>query len=137
MNRVVWCVCVSLIVVAAAACGGGNASNEPAPVPPAAPAAPAAPRPPSTVTLLEPADGAMGGHIDMFRWEKVDGADEYVIRIQASDGRVVWEAPLTITEAKLPATVALEPEVHSWSVTARKGGTVLVTSPTQKFTITP
>jgi hypothetical protein len=37
----------------------------------------------------------------------------------------------------LPATVALEPEPHAWSVSARKGGEVLATSPTFKFTITP
>ncbi len=81
----------------------------------------------------------MGGHIDTFRWEPVDGADAYVIRIVAVTGdRVVWEsAPMTATETKLPTTVALEPEVHTWSVSARKGGAVLVSSPTQRFTITP
>ena len=44
---------------------------------------------------------------------------------------------MTVTETKLPPTVALEPEVHTWSVTARQGGAVLATSPTQRFTITP
>jgi hypothetical protein len=89
--------------------------------------------------LIEPGEGAMGGHIDTFRWEAVDGADDYVIRIVAVTGdRVVWEsAPMTGTETKLPPTVALEPEVHTWSVSARKGGAVLATSPTQRFTITP
>jgi len=81
----------------------------------------------------------MGGHIDMFRWSAVDGADGYVIKITAVTGdRVVWESPvMTATETKLPATVALEPEPHIWSVTARKGGQPLATSATQKFTITP
>ena len=81
----------------------------------------------------------MGGHIDMFRWSPVAGADGYVIKIIAVTGaRTVWEsAPMTATEAKLPATVALEPEVHTWSVEARKGSEVLATSPTQRFTITP
>ena len=81
----------------------------------------------------------MGGHIDMFRWSPVAGADGYVIRIVAVTGnRMVWEsAPMTATETKLPATVALEPEVHTWSVEARKGTEVLATSPTQRFTITP
>lgn len=121
------------------ACGGADtappaASSAPAPA--AAPAA--APKPAATLSLLEPIDGAMGGHIDTFRWSPVGGADGYVIRIQASDGRVVWESqPLTVTETQLPATVALEPEVHSWSVSARKGSGVLATSATQKFTITP
>lgn len=125
------------LMVGTAACGGNTVAEGPAPAAPAPPAAPAAPKPATSVTLLEPVDGAMGGHLDVFRWEPVGGADEYVIKIQASDGRVVWEAPLTVTETKLPATVALEPEVHSWSVTARKGGTVLATSATNKFTITP
>lgn len=136
-SRILLVPVVFILVVGAAACGGNNAAESPAPAPPAPPAAPAVPKPPASVTLLEPADGAMGGHIDVFRWDKVDGADEYVIKIQASDGRVVWEAPLKVTETKLPATVALEPEVHTWSVAARKGGTVLATSATNKFTITP
>jgi hypothetical protein len=91
------------------------------------------------LSLLEPAEGAMGGHIDMFRWSPVEGADGYVIRIVAVTGnRVVWESePMTASETKLPPTVALEPEVHTWSVTARKGGTALATSATQRFTITP
>ena len=140
MIRVVTSVGVLVIAIATAACGGGNNNNEgPAPTPPAAPAAPAPPKPASTVTLVEPTDGAMGGHIDMFRWSPVDGADAYVIRIVTVTGnRLVWESePMTATETKLPATVALEPEVHTWSVTARKGGTALATSATQRFTITP
>ena len=128
------------MLMTAAACGGGdNAADGPAPAAPAPPAAPAAPKPASTVTLVEPGDGAMSGHIDMFRWQAVDGADGYVIRIVALTGnRLVWESePLKVTETRLPATVALEPEVHSWSVSARKGAEVLATSPTYKFTITP
>jgi hypothetical protein len=142
MNRVVLSVCACVIAFGAAACGGGNTTNEPAPAAPApaaAPAAPAAPKPAGTVTLLEPGEGAMGGHIDMFRWSPVEGADGYVIRIVAVTGnRVVWESePMAATETKLPATVALEPEVHQWSVTARKGAEVLATSAIQRFTITP
>lgn len=81
----------------------------------------------------------MSGHLDLFRWSPTAGADSYVIRIVALTGnRVVWESePLTVTETKLPATVSLEPEAHSWSVTARKGTEVLAASPTFKFTITP
>jgi len=81
----------------------------------------------------------MAGHIDMFRWSPVEGADGYVITIKAVTGdRTVWEStPLTTTETMLPKTVALEPEVHTWSVTARKGSETLATSAIQKFTITP
>ena len=81
----------------------------------------------------------MAGHIDTFRWSPVPGADGYVITIKAVTGdRTVWESqPMAVTETKLPATVALEPEVHTWTVSARKGTEVLATSPTQKFTITP
>ncbi len=128
-------------MVAAAGCGQNAtepATTGPAPAAPAPSAAPA-PKSATNVTLIEPGEGAMGGHIDTFRWEPVDGADGYVIRIVAVTGdRVVWEsAPMTATETKLPATVALEPEVHTWSVSARKNGSVLATSPTQRFTITP
>jgi hypothetical protein len=127
-------------VVFAAACGGGESAT---PAPAATPAPPAAaaeaPKAPATLTLVEPIEGAMGGHIDMFRWSPVDGADGYVIKIVAVTGdRTVWEsAPLTVTETKLPATVALEPEVHTWTVTARKGSEVLATAGPQRFTITP
>jgi hypothetical protein len=136
------CVCASLVILVSAACGGGADSPAPAPAaaPPAAAAsAPAAPKPSGSLTLVEPIEGAMGGHIDTFRWSPVDGADGYVIKIVAVTGdRLVWEsAPLTTTEAKLPATVALEPEVHTWVVTARKGSEVLATSAIQRFTITP
>jgi hypothetical protein len=130
---------VLALTLLAAGCGGDNAAEGPAPAAPAPPAAPAAPKPPATVTLLEPADGAMGGHVDLFRWSPTEGADSYVIRIVALTGnRVLWESePIAATETKVPATVSLEPEPHSWSVTARKGAEVLATSPTFKFTITP
>ncbi|HYB96459.1 MAG TPA: hypothetical protein VEC39_15915 [Vicinamibacterales bacterium] len=142
MMRPLFRVFVLSVCAVMAACGDNAANNRDSGPPPAAPAPPSAPAPPTpatTVTLVEPADGAMSGHIDLFRWQPVDGADGYVITIKAVTGdRVVWESqPLTVTETKLPATVALEPEVHTWSVAARKGGQTLVTSPTYKFTITP
>jgi hypothetical protein len=125
---------VVLVSVVSVACGGSAPASAPATEPPAPPAAPAA-----VLTLIEPAEGAMGGHLDMFRWSPVDGADGYVIKIVAVTGnRTVWEsAPMNSTETKLPPTVALEPEVHSWSVVARKGDQVLATSATYRFTITP
>src|SRR6185436_3603243 len=122
-------------------CGKDAAPPASTSTPAATPAASAAtPKPAAaTLTLLEPIDGAMGGHIDTFRWSPVAGADGYVITIRAVTGdRVVWEsAPMAATETKLPATVALEPEVHTWTVSARKGSEVLATSTPQKFTITP
>ena len=125
----------------AAAAGCGQNSTPPATsATPASAATPAAEtKPAATLTLIEPSEGAMGGHIDTFRWSPVAGADGYVIKIVAVTGnRIVWEsAPMTETETHLPATVALEPEVHTWTVAAKKGGDVLVTAPPQKFTITP
>lgn len=146
MIRRTVCVAAMAAAVFAAACGG-NQNSTPAPstgpaVTPSAPAtaasAPTA-KPAGTVALLEPIEGAMSGHIDTFRWSPVAGADGYVIQIKAVTGdRVVWEsAPLTTTETKLPPTVALEPEVHTWKVEARKGSDVIATSAVQKFTITP
>jgi hypothetical protein len=129
-------VCVAAIAAAmfVAACGGGQNSTEKPAAPAVTPSAPATaasatpPKPAGTLTLLEPIDGAMSGHIDTFRWSPVSGADGYVIQIKAVTGdRVVWEsAPLTEAEAKLPPTV-----------TARKGSDIIATSVTQKFTITP
>jgi len=140
MNRVLTYVAPLALIAFTVACGGGAPASAPAatPAPAAAPAA-EAPKPVGTLSLLEPIEGAMGGHIDMFRWSAIEGADAYIVKIQAvSDGRVVWESPaLTATETKLPTSVALEPEVHTWQVSARKAGQVLVASATQKFTITP
>jgi hypothetical protein len=142
MNRVLACVAPVALIAFTVACGGGAPASAPAPAPAPAPAAaPAAeaPKPAGTLTLVEPIEGAMGGHIDMFRWSPVEGADGYVIKITAVTGdRVVWESPvMTATETRLPATVALEPEPHIWQVTARKAGQPLVASAVQKFTITP
>jgi hypothetical protein len=142
MNRVLAYVAPVALLAVTAACGGSAPAPAPAPATQAVPATPPpaeAPKPAGTLSLLEPIEGAMGGHIDMFRWSAVDGADGYVIKITAVTGdRVVWESPvMTATETRLPATVALEPEPHTWQVTARKAGQPLVTSATQKFTITP
>ncbi len=138
MNRVLTRVVPVALISLTVACGGSAPASAPAPAPAAAAPAETA-KPVGTLSLLEPIEGAMGGHIDIFRWSAVDGADAYILKIQAvSDGRVVWESPaLTATETKLPTSVALEPEVHTWSVTARKAGQGLVASATQKFTITP
>lgn len=130
----------TILILAAVGCGQDAAPPSTTSAPAAAPAAPAAaPKPAATISLIEPIEGAMAGHIDTFRWSPVAGADGYVITIRAITGdRVVWEsAPMTATEAKLPATVALEPEVHTWTVSARKGTEVLATAVPQKFTITP
>jgi len=140
MNRLFSLLAVCLAITVTVACGGGAPAGAPAPS--AAPAAAAAPgdvsKPLGTLSLIEPMEGAMGGHIDTFRWSAVDGADGYVVKIQASDGRVVWESPvLVVTETKLPTSVALEPEVHTWQVSSRKAGQVLAASAAQKFTITP
>lgn len=130
----------TILILAAVGCGQDAAPPAGTSTPAAAPASPAAaPKPAATLTLIEPIEGAMAGHIDTFRWSPVAGADGYVITIRAVTGdRVVWDsAPMAATETKLPATVALEPEVHTWIVSARKGSEVLATSVPQKFTITP
>ena len=126
---------------ALAGCGQNERANSgpPPQAPGAAPAPAAAPaRPAASLSLVEPTDGVFSGHIDLFRWTAVEGADGYGIKILGSDGRVVFESPvLTATEARLPKTVGLEPEAHTWTVTARKGGEVIATSPVFKFSITP
>ena len=131
-----------VLVAATVACGGSQPAAPAASAPASAPApaaGAAAAKPAGVVALVEPVEGAMSGHIDTFHWSAVEGADSYVVKIVAVTGdRTVWEsAPLTVTEAHLPATVALEPEVHTWTVTARKGSEVIATSAVQKFTITP
>ncbi|HUQ89959.1 MAG TPA: hypothetical protein VM096_20520 [Vicinamibacterales bacterium] len=136
-------ILAGIALLSAVACGQNSTpapSGSPAPSPAApAPSAAAKAAPTGTISLIEPVEGAMSGHIDTFRWSPVQGADGYVIKIVAVTGdRTIWESqPLTATETKLPPTVALEPEVHTWSVSARKGAEVLATSPTQRFTITP
>jgi hypothetical protein len=131
------------MVLLAVACGGSEPAA-PATSPAAAPKAPpaassAAPAAPGVVKIVEPAEGSSSGHIDMFRWAAVDGATGYRMRLTAStDGRTVWESPVvTAPEAHLPNTIALEPEGYMWTVTALKGETVIATSPTSRFAVTP
>ena len=102
IRRFVFGSALCVVMMLAPACGG---SESPAPAPAVTPSAPAtaaatAPRPAGTVSLLEPIEGAMSGHIDTFRWSPVAGADGYVIKIVAVTGdRVVWESqPMTVTE---------------------------------------
>jgi hypothetical protein len=91
------------------------------------------------VRVIEPADGSSSGHVDLFRWTAVEGADGYRVRLTAvADGRTVWESPVvSTTEARLPNTVALEPEGYLWTVTAMRGTEVLVASTPSRFTVTP
>jgi hypothetical protein len=144
MRMGTWCDRVltgmSAAALSAALMACGQSSTTPAAAPAASTPAPAAApaKLAASLTLVEPTDGVFSGHIDLFRWTAAEGADGYVIRILGSDGRLVFESPvLTATEARLPKTVGLEPEAHTWSVTARKGGEVIATSPTFKFSITP
>ena len=116
MKRVVESVIAAGVLAVTVACGGGETAppaSAPAATPAAAPAPAAAPKPTGTLSLVEPAEGAMGGHIDTFRWSAVEGADGYVIKITAVTGdRVVWESPvLTATEpAAEGAPAAPQPE---------------------------
>ena len=122
------------------ACGSPDA---PAPAATSAPAGSAAPAPAasaaSSVNIVEPAEGSSSGHISLFSWTAVEGADGYRMHLAAAtDGRTIWDSPvLTTTEAHLPNTVALEPEAYVWQITALKGTEVLATSPLSRFTVTP
>lgn len=132
-----------LALAAAASAGCSSPSTEPAPsaAPPstaAAPAPSAAAPATATLTLIEPADGSFSGHVSLFKWTAASGADGYRVQISTGSGRVVWESPVMAeTEAHPPNTVSLEPEPHTWTVSALKGAEVIATSPTFRFTITP
>ena len=72
MLRVIAPAAVGAALILSVACGGADSAapaTSSAPAPAAAPAE--APKPAATLSLLEPAEGAMGGHIDMFRWSPV------------------------------------------------------------------
>jgi hypothetical protein len=133
-------VAASLLAISMA-CGAPDApapaatTSSPAGSAAPAPAASAA----SVVKIMEPADGSSSGHISLFSWAAVDGADGYRMHLAAAtDNRTIWDSPvLTTTEAHLPNTVALEPEAYVWQVTALKGTEVLATSPLSRFTVTP
>ncbi|MCC7035288.1 MAG: hypothetical protein IT179_20905 [Acidobacteria bacterium] len=125
------------------ACGGSPESPAPAatPAPATAPAAPAASAPaaPGVVAVIEPSEGFSSGHISLFRWSAVEGADGYRMRLNATtDGRVIWESPVVKeTETHLPNTVAMEPEGYVWQVTALKGEAVVAQSVPTRFAVTP
>jgi hypothetical protein len=92
----------TILILAAVGCGQDAAPPAGTSAPAAAPATPTAAKPAATISLLEPIEGAMAGHIDTFRWSPVAGADGYVITIRAVTGdRVVWEsAPMATTETE-------------------------------------
>lgn len=137
LNGAVAATCALLVTVA---CGGSPEPAAPAatPAPAAEPAAPAASTAP-VLTIIEPAPGSSSGHISLFRWEPVAGADGYRVRVTAAtDQRVVWDSPVMAeTEAHLPNTIALEPESYFWQVTALKGDQVVVASAPTRFLVTP
>lgn len=123
-----------------AACGSPETPQPAAgPAPGGPPAATAPETAAPVVTVIEPAPGSSSGHISLFRWEPVTGADGYRVQVTAAtDQRIVWDSPvMTETEAHLPNTIALEPESYFWQVTALKGGQVLVASAPSRFLVTP
>ena len=131
------------VVILTAACGGGSSTPAAAPATPApaaeAPAAAPAAAPAGVIIPLEPKEGSSSGHIDLFRWQAVPGAESYVVKVTAvTDGRVLWESPtLTTAEAHLPNTIALEPEAYFWQVTASAGGKPVAETGAIRFLVTP
>ena len=131
------------VVILTAACGGGSSTPAEAPATPApaaeAPAAAPAAAPAGVIIPLEPKEGSSSGHIDLFRWQAVPGAETYVVKVTAvTDGRVLWESPtLTTAEAHLPNTIALEPEAYFWQVTASAGGKPVAETGAIRFLVTP
>jgi hypothetical protein len=134
-----WAAASAILISAACGSEPASAPATPAQTPGAPAAAAKAAAASAVVTIVEPADGSSSGHVDLFRWTPVEGADGYRVRLSAvADGRTVWESPvLTATEARLPNTIALEPEGYLWTVTAMRGSEVLVTSTPSRFTVTP
>jgi hypothetical protein len=145
-SRLTVVLSTAVVVLMTAACGGGSSTPAEAPATPApaadtsaaAPATPAA-APAGVIIPLEPKEGSSSGHIDLFRWEAVPGAESYVVKVTAvTDGRVLWESPaLTTTEAHLPNTIALEPEAYFWQVTASAGGKQVAETGAIRFLVTP
>jgi len=145
-SRLTVVLSTAAVVLMTAACGGGSSTPAEAPATPApaadtsaaAPATPAA-APAGVIIPLEPKEGSSSGHIDLFRWEAVPGAESYVVKVTAvTDGRVLWESPaLTTTEAHLPNTIALEPEAYFWQVKASAGGKQVAETGAIRFLVTP
>ena len=131
------------VVILTAACGGGSSTPAEAPATPApaaeAPAAAPAAAPAGVIIPLEPKEGSSSGHIDLFRWQAVPGAESYVVKVTAvTDGRVLWESPaLTTAEAHLPNTIALEPEAYFWQVTASAADKPVAETGAIRFLVTP
>ena len=126
------------------ACGGPPEAPAPAATPaptnaPASTPAPSATPAAGIVAVIEPSEGFSSGHISLFRWSPVEGADGYRMRLNATtDGRLIWESSVVPeTEAHLPNTVAMEPEGYVWQVTALKGGAPIAQSVPTRFAVTP
>jgi hypothetical protein len=137
--RVIPAALAACVVLISAGCGSPEppapAVSKPAPA--AGSTAPAAS--PAALKVLEPGEGTSSGHISVFTWTALEGADGYRMHLAAAtDNRTIWDSPvLNTNEAHLPNTVALEPEAYVWQITALKGNEVLATSPLSRFTVTP
>jgi hypothetical protein len=88
------------------------------------------------VVLLEPV-GALAPD-GRFRWNTVEGADSYRIRLFREDGLLLWTSEaLTETKADWPSGVAPAPGRYFWDVEAFREGRSVARSELQAFARTP
>jgi hypothetical protein len=81
----------------------------------------------SGMVLRSPANTAVPALTPKFRWDPVDNASAYEIKLEDREERILWRASVTETEVEYPddATPLLWGQRYRWRVTAQRDGDVL------------
>jgi hypothetical protein len=96
-----------------------------------------APAPRTGLVLIEPV-GTVSQVPAQFRWNKVDAAEAYRVRLFQEDGLLLWTSePMKEGRADWPAGVTLAPGRYFWDVEAFREGNSLARSELQAFVRTP
>ena len=104
---------------------------------PPSPSVTRAPAVDTGLVLLEPV-GTVSKVPSEFRWNKIDTAESYRVRLFREDGLLLWTSEaLTESRADWPAAVSLAPGRYFWDVEAFGEGRGVARSELQAFVRTP
>ena len=132
---------VVVAVVAATACRGAQAQQEPsAPIITIqkAPETPVAAQAGGVQTIdhVSPARDSIGKMPKVFQWTAAKDADEYSIGIWNEVDRLIWRRDhITATSTPFPEDVEMEAGTYFWTVSALKGGSQVADSGLAAFVV--
>ena len=81
----------------------------------------------SDLTLLAPSRTNIAGLQPLFRWDPVEGADTYVVKLMDREERVIWSQTANSIRVEYPSSAPMLrwDQKYWWRVTARKGAETL------------